>query len=65
MSRTYRKHPHGVELHPAPTRDGIDWVFTPTTNRHIKRATNRMARREWLTARELRKERARLNIGMS
>lgn len=62
MSRTYRKHPRGVDLHPHPTRDGISWYFTPITNRHIKKSTNKLARREWLSNRELLKERARENL---
>lgn len=62
MSRTYRKHPHGVDLHPHPTRDGIAWHLSPTTSKHIKKRTARLARREWLSNRELRKERAHENL---
>ena len=65
MSRTYRKHPHGVDLHHAPKRDGHEWHAPKDTTKHVKRYTNRLARREWLTSRELRKERARLNMALT
>lgn len=58
MSRTYRKHPHGVDLHPHPARDGIAWSLSPTDKRFVKRATNRAIRRAWLNGAEIRAMRA-------
>ncbi len=65
MSRTYRKYPHGVNLHHAPERDGTEWYAPKSTMRHVKQTTNRLSRREWLSNRELRKERARLNLALT
>ena len=64
MSRTYRKYPYGIESVDA-ARDGHGWHAPKDTTKHVKRYTNRLARREWLTSRELRKERARLNMALT